>query len=233
MQRYLAIAELLSYNNACCASKRPCPCIHWGEVKHLIKRYASGRRVQPRPFQGGLWVLALSFLLGTGLGVVSSGQLSMETSDALQQYLQAYIELNPQADVGVLPTMLELYLRYPVLAFALGFLALGVVLIPLLSGVFGFFLSFCVCTLVVTFGQNGVWIGLCLFGLRSVVSVVCYFLVAVNAWNGALRRFQGAGGYTQGDWLQGGFCLGCLLLGIYLDYMLSPDLLAWALTQWL
>ncbi len=164
---------------------------------------------------------------------MASSHLSSETTRELQQYLQAYMTLEPILTQGVLCTMLGLYLRYPLLVFALGFLALGVVMIPVVTGVFGFFLSFSVCSMVASFGDGGLWIALALFGLRCAVTMVCHLALAVGGMEAALRRFHGLGGYYQRDWLRLGFCLGCLLLGIYVDYLLSPRLLAWALEFWL
>lgn len=57
-----------------------------------------------------------------------------------------------------------LYIRYPLLAFFLGFASIGVVLLPCAALAFGFFLSFSVCCFTASFGGDGVVLALAVLG---------------------------------------------------------------------
>ena len=93
------------------------------------------RRI-PAPGQSSpLWrllILALFFLLGVVLGQVVLEWVPDETGTELKQYLEGYLSLSGESGgaAAALPAALVLYIRYPLLAFFLGFASIGVVLPP-------------------------------------------------------------------------------------------------------
>ena len=103
-----------------------------------------------------LLLLALFFLAGVLLGQVLSGRVPDTTGDELR--------------------------RYPLFAFLLGFASIGVVLLPCVTAAYGFFLSFSVCCFTAAFGVDGVLLALAVFGLRCLVTLPCYFLLAAASW---------------------------------------------------
>ena len=129
---------------------------------------------------------------------------------------------------------LLIYFRYPALAFLLGFCSIGIVLLPALSVAYGFFLSFSVCCFTASFGGEGVLLALAGFGLRCVVTLPCYFALAVpslrNAANLAALSF-GRGKRAQpvryGSiwWKRLGVVAVILSCGVMVDLFLSPAFL--------
>lgn len=139
-------------------------------------------RGEQSPFFPRLLFLAAFFLGGVILGQVLAGRVPDETGRELSRYLESYLSLEDgNLTPGSLWAALLLYGRYPLLAFLLGFASIGVVLLPLTTAAFGFFLSFSVSCFTAAFGREGVLLALAVFGLRCAVTLPCYFLLAVPA----------------------------------------------------
>lgn len=179
-----------------------------------------------------LLFLALFFFAGILLGQVFSGRVPDATGDELACYLSDFLkvegrELSPRT---VLSAAL-LYFRYPLAAFLLGFASIGVLLLPLATGIFGFFLSFSVCCFTAAFGPEGVLLALAVFGLRCAVTLPCYFLLAVPSLEhsatlaslsfGSGRRSVPVA-YGREWWSRLAVISGVLLAGMCAELMLSP-----------
>lgn len=181
-----------------------------------------------------LILLALFFLAGALMGQVLSGRVPESTGTELRQYLEGYLRLGADPSGRTAASAAVLYFRYPLLAFLLGFASIGVVLLPALTAAFGFFLSFAVCCFTATFGAGGVALSIAVFGLRCLVTVPCYFLLAVPAWETAagLAAVSFGGGRRGGAvtcgracWRRLGVCALALAAGVCAELMLSPWLL--------
>ena len=131
-----------------------------------------------------LLLLALFFLAGVLLGQVLSGRVPDTTGDELRRYLEDYVRLGGEGAPTVQTALsaLVIYFRYPLFAFLLGFASIGVVLLPCVTAAYGFFLSFSVCCFTAAFGVDGVLLALAVFGLRCMVTLPCYFLLAAASW---------------------------------------------------
>ena len=197
------------------------------------------RRI-PAPGQSSpLWrllILALFFLLGVVLGQVVLEWVPDETGTELKQYLEGYLSLSGESGgaAAALPAALVLYIRYPLLAFFLGFASIGVVLLPCVTAAYGFFLSFSVCCFTAAFGVDGVLLALAVFGLRCMVTLPCYFLLAAASWGtsaGLAAVSFGRGRrtapvvYGRACWVRFGACCLALLAGVCAELFLSPVLL--------
>ena len=182
-----------------------------------------------------LLVLALFFFAGVILGQVFSARVPDATGDELACYLTDFLkveegDLSPRTALSAA----ALYFRYPLAAFLLGFASIGVLLLPLVSGAFGFFLSFSVCCFTAAFGSDGVVLALAVFGLRCAVTLPCYFLLAVPAWgtSASLASLSFGHGrraapvvYGRSCWVRFGGVTVALLAGMCVDLFLSPWLL--------
>lgn len=186
--------------------------------------------------------LALFFLGGIFLGQVLSSRISPAVGDELERYLSDYLHLAQEGSGGgaAFLSVLLVYLRYPLLAFLLGFASLGVLLLPCVTIAYGFFLSFSVCCFTAAFGVNGVILALSVFGLRCLVALPCYFLLAVPAWETSAQlaalslgksRHMPAALYGKQNWMRCCICLAMLLAGTCVEYVLSPSLLRAALER--
>lgn len=183
-----------------------------------------------------LVLLALFFLSGVLLGQVLSGRVPDATGDELGRYLTDYLRLDggTERTASAALSAAVIYLRYPLLAFLLGFTSLGVVLLPCVTVAYGFFLSFSVCCFTAAFGTDGVLLALAVFGLRCVVTLPCYLLLAVPAWgtSAALAALSFGRGrraapvvYGRSCWIRLGGVTAALLAGMCVDLFLSPWLL--------
>ena len=202
-------------------------------TKKLMKRAP----LSPLP---RLVLLALFFFAGVLLGQVLASRVSAETGEELRQYLQGYMRLEGGSSTRTAVATAVVYFRYPVLAFLLGFSSIGVVLLPLTTAACGFFFSFSVCCFTATFGGGGVLLSLAVFGLRCLVTLPCYFLVASASWGAAVGLASGSVGsgrtgapvvYGAAYWKRLGMCCLALLGGVCLDLMISPWLTELVLEQ--
>ena len=195
------------------------------------KRQNRGER---SPFLPRLLFLAAFFLGGVVLGQALVGRVPDETGRELNRYLESYLTLEDSSLApGNLWAGLLLYGRYPLLAFLLGFASIGVVLLPLTTAAFGFFLSFSVSCFTAAFGSDGVLLALAVFGLRCAVTLPCYFLLAVSALgtSGALASLSFGRGrraaavtYGREHWRRLAVCAGILAIGLCVDLLCGQRL---------
>lgn len=177
-------------------------------------------------------LLAVFFFLGVLAGSVCAGRASGSVGEELSGYLSAYLDAARQQSVSVstVAALALAYLRGPLLVFLFGFTAAGTVLVPLTALAVGFFPAYAVSCLSAAFGGRGVWMALCFFGLRCVVTVPCFFLLASDAWRTSAQRLRVAPGSGRPTaeaavWLRfAGVCV-VLCLGVWCDLHLSPLLL--------
>ena len=190
-----------------------------------------------RSGQASVWtrvlVLALCFLAGVGLGQAASAAVPDSTGAELTEYLHRFLTLGDGAGEETLLSTLVLYFRYPLLAVLLGFASIGLVLLPLLTVAFGFFLSFSVCCFTAAFGAGGVLLALAVFGLRCLVSLPCYFLLAAGALEtsaalmaASLGKSRASVHYGRLWWRCCGACAFLLLAGACLETVCSPWLVS-------
>ena len=187
----------------------------------------------------GLLVLGLCFLGGVLLGQGVLDRVPEETGTELERSLTGFTALEgTERHAGaVLVQTAALYLRYPLAAFALGMLPLGVGLLPLLAAAFGFFLSFAVCCFTAAFGPDGLLMALAVMGIRCLVTMPCFFwlgsgafadstALALSSFGRGRRVAQRSGGRRR--WVRLAVAAALLLAGMCVDMLLSPSLLAWA-----
>lgn len=181
-----------------------------------------------------LLFLALFFFAGIVLGQVFSSRVPDAAGEELTRYLTDFLKLEGRASPGAAASAAVLYFRYPLAAFLLGFASIGVLLLPLAAGAFGFFLSFSVCCFTAAFGPDGVLLALAVFGLRCAVTLPCFFLLAVPSLERSMAlAWLSFGGrraapvYGREWWRRLGVVSGVLLAGMCAELMLAP----WFLRQ--
>ena len=180
--------------------------------------------------------LALFFFAGIILGQVFSGQVPNATGDELRRYLTDFLKVDGDLSPRAALSAAVLYFRYPLAAFLLGFASIGIFLLPLVTGIFGFFLSFSVCCFTAAFGPDGVLLALAVFGLRCAVTLPCYFLLAVPSLEHSMALVSLSFGrgrrsmpvvYGREWWKRLSVISGVLLAGMCAELMLAP----WFLRQ--
>ena len=181
-----------------------------------------------------LLFLGVCFFLGVILGQGIAFRMPDQVYCQLNTYLTGFLELEQRQFYDAAFSVLILYIRYPLLAFLLGFASVGIVLLPLTGIAFGFFLSFSVSCFAASFGKDGILLALSVLGLRTFITVPCFFCLAAPSWEMACAlagRSWGKGKrftpliYGKSWWLRLAVVSGILLFGVCLDLMISPYLL--------
>lgn len=116
-----------------------------------------------------------------------------EQQDALASYLRRYAALCASAERPVQSALSAVltYLRGPAAAFLLGLVGPGVFLLPALSALQGFFLSYSVACFAAALGRGGVKLALCAFGVRCAFILPCTFFLAAWGMRAAYARLRG------------------------------------------
>lgn len=180
-----------------------------------------------------LAVLGIVFLIGGGVGCLFAAFSNGEGAQELSTYLASYLTL---AQRGELPQNLWLILwgqfKYLLIALVLSVTALGVVGLPLLLGMRGFFLTFSSSCFWRIFGARGLFPAFILFELPALLWAPALFWLGTPGFLSAqrlLRRSLGASG--GGTPLSGrfgyrvGLCMGLSLAAGLLEYWVVPVLL--------
>ena len=186
-----------------------------------------------------LLLLALAFLAGALGGHLYAGSCGEEAWEALGQYLGDYCRLYDGGGVEIsLLSCVVMYFGYAVLLFLLGFSAAGVVLIPALSGVFGFFTMYTVSCFVRCYGRAGAALALGAMVVRLVFTLPCFFLLSEAAWPLSTELFALSFGrgkrsspvlYGSRYFLWFVLCAVILALGVFCERLLTPLLFRLAL----
>lgn len=186
-----------------------------------------------------LLLLALAFLAGALGGHLYAGSCGEEAWEALGQYLGDYCRLYDGGGMEIsLLSCVVMYFGYAVLLFLLGFSAAGVVLIPALSGVFGFFTMYTVSCFVWCYGRAGAALALGAMVVRLVFTLPCFFLLAEAAWPLSTELFALSFGrgkrsspvlYGSRYFLWFVLCAVILALGVFCERLLTPLLFRLAL----
>ena len=184
------------------------------------------------PEQIRLLCLAVCMVLGMIAGGIYAGRCG---DDGFSAYLTDFCAL--WADGSQEPSLLSavrLYFGYTALAFLLGFASLGVLLIPLLSVVYGFVSMFAVSCFVSAFGRSGAVLAMGAMGLRQLFVLPCFLWVSAWAWMSADRLLGlalGKGKRCSPVMLDGNYwyrlclCVVILLIGLGAELYVTPRLL--------
>ena len=179
-------------------------------------------------------LLSLFFLCGVFSGQVLAGRIPVTAGQELTEYLRSYVTLEHHTSPQIVLSALLLYVRYPVLAALLGFASIGVVLLPGVTAAFGFFLSFSVSCFAAAFGSDGVLVALAVMGVRTLVTLPCFFMLAVQSLGSSAMLASLSFGrgrrsapiiYGSKWWTRFGVCLLVLLAGVCVELLCVPLLL--------
>lgn len=178
-------------------------------------------------------LLAIFFAGGILLGQALAGQVPESTGAELRRYLMDFLQLEDSVSENARAAVSAavIYFRYPMAAFLLAFTAVGAVLLPCVTVLYGCLLSFSVSCFTAAFGAEGTALALAVLGPRCLVSMPCYFLLASPAWGMSAARLPiGRGRRTAPvtcgrEWwrLCGAVSL-VLLVGVCVELVLTPRL---------
>ena len=199
------------------------------EVRALGKK---GRELD-WPWGAALAVLGLSFLLGGCAGCLLAGLAGGEGGRELSAYLTDYLAAVDTMPSPGLWTVLWEQGKSLLAALLLGMTALGVLGLPLLFGVRGFFFTFSAACFCRVFGAGGVLSGFILFALPALLWAPALFLAGTQSLRSSRQLLGRALGEERTGpvfgrpayWCTAGLCAGLTLAGGLLEYWVVPVLL--------
>lgn len=198
-----------------------------------MKPYNRQTRLSAPPDRG-LFILCGCFALGMVLAYPIQRRVGAEALTQLGTYVQGYARLaedRVQQPASVLSAAAA-YLRYPLLALLCGLSGAGVVLIPLLCGVQGFFLSFSVCCFAASLGREGVLLALAALGLRCLFVMPCMLYLSGAGFSRACRSLErGQAAKAAINWRMLLFCVFVLLAGTVVECAIVPKFFALILAR--
>lgn len=177
---------------------------------------------------------ALGGLTGCLLALWSAGSGAQAMADYLDRFLAAAGEGALYAPS--LPELLWRSVRWPLAAFLLGFTALGLLGIPVLAGLRGFFLAFSIASFAQSYGRGGLALAFLLLGVPALAGVPAFFLLATQSFAAAWALAARTGGqgrrelpYHRDYFFRCGVCAAAVCSGLLLERYLVPVLVsAWA-----
>lgn len=188
-----------------------------------------------------IFVLVFSFLIGTYVGFRFSSACGVDSQTALSEYLKDFC-LVMESGVPEVPhfRIIGTYFIYVLVVFVLGFSPFGVILVPVLFGLFGFGTMFTVMCFVRTFSRMGIFLAMALLLIRVIFTLVCFLLVAVEALPQSARIVLAAtaSGKRCDPVFRGGryfglfvVCVLLLFLGVLCEKVFTPVLFRFAVEK--
>jgi len=185
-----------------------------------------------------LIVTATFFTLGGLAGCLLAFQVQGEGAEALASYLDQFFHSLGQGALisPALPSLLWRTLRWPLAAFLLGFTALGLLAVPVLDALRGFFLAFSIASFARAYGMAGLRAAFVLLGVTALVAVPVLLLLSAQSFSAALNLAARGGGQGRRDlpyhrdyFLRSGVCAAAMGVCVLLERYLIPVLVAGAL----
>jgi stage II sporulation protein M len=185
----------------------------------------------------GLLLCGALFLCGIVIGTVSAGFLNDDTK--LNEFISNYLSFfsnGTSVKPGILSAIFDNF-KYHICAIFLGFSVLGVFFIPILSAVRGFFLSFTISAIIRLLGGKGILLSLFIFGINTLLTVPCFFILSVSAFSASLYILRLAlsknlkntvSPFNRGYFTNCGICLVVLMISALIDTYLTTQLISYA-----
>ena len=185
------------------------------------------RRAEPLQFPAShgfrLLFLCGFFILGAAVGHILTRVFG---SDLTLKEIVLDLAMQDASTVNPSPwKIVVIYLRFPLLAYILGYCSFAIIAVSALVMVLGFSLSFAASALVASLGADAIPLVLTSFGLRGLITIVCTVILSLWSFNRAL----GNSDEIKHQASQAIICLFLLLFGITLELTLMPTLFSSAL----
>lgn len=182
-----------------------------------------------------LVVTAVFFTLGSLFGCLMAFRAQGGGGDALTAYLDQFLTSAREGALVLpaLPGLIWRSVRWPLAVFLFGFTALGLIGIPALSALRGFFLAFSIASFARAYGRLGIEVAFLLLGITGLLALPVFFLLATQSFHAAWSlacRGEGQGRralpYHRDYFLRSGFCAGAMGVCILLECYLVPVLVS-------
>ena len=181
-----------------------------------------------------LVVTAAFFTLGGLAGCLLAFRMGDVGLEAMSAYLDHFLTVARAGglEIPALPELLWRTLRWPAAAVLLGFSAIGLLGIPLLSCMRGFFLAFSIASFAVAYGYSGLTMAFFLLGIPALLAVPAFFVLAAQSFSAAYVS-AGKTGWREQPFrrefvFRSGVCAAVVCVGLLLERYLVPALVAGA-----
>lgn len=148
--------------------------------KNLIKNLD----LQSSGMKAALFIIAFMFLIGEIAGCLLANRTEGEGKEALTAYLYSFINA-VQSGTMIKPTFASLLwktIRWPFLAFLIGFTPLGMIGIPMLCMLRAFLLSFTVSSFFRILGTSGLLLSISIFGITGLFCIPILFVLSTQSF---------------------------------------------------
>ena len=154
-----------------------------------IKRKKSENKDKVRVFDIRVLFLSAMFLCGVCAGCITASYITGDGANLLNEYISKGILVSEVDTTGkeLFFKAFITFVKYPAIIFLLGYTAFGILFIPLVLVLRGYFISFCVTSVIQALGYKGILSALCIYGFQAVISIPCILIVAAKA----MRASQG------------------------------------------
>lgn len=180
---------------------------------------------------------AAFFTFGGVAGCLLAFQVADAGMTALTGYLDRFLAA-AQAGGLEIPGLAELLwrsFRWPLAAILLGFTALGLLGIPILASVRGFFLAFSIASFARAYGREGLTVAFFLLGIPGSFSVPAFLLLSTQSLSSAYALAGRSGGSGRRDlpfhrdyFFRCGVCAAAVCASLLLERYLVPALVSGA-----
>ena len=177
---------------------------------------------------------AAFFALGGLTGCLLAFRLAGVGMDAMAAYLDRFLSVAQAGgmDIPVLPELLWRTLRWPLAAFLLGFSVLGVLGVPLLCSLRGFFLAFSIASFAQAYGHDGLAVAFFLLGVPGFLSVPAFMLLTTQSFSSACALAGRSGRrepqFHREYFFRCGVCAAAVCVSLLLERYLVPTLVSGA-----
>lgn len=128
-------------------------------------------------------LLILGFSIGCFIGSLIGPGTTYDS------WLSDFVGLSRLQNMGMAAAFFH-FSRFHLVAFLLGSSYFGIILIPALSCVRGYVLSFTAASIISVYPQNGLIMAAVILGIPALISLPCYFLLSIEGFRSAGRIFH-------------------------------------------
>lgn len=179
-----------------------------------------------------LVVTAAFFALGGFAGCLLAFHVTDVGAEAMAAYIERFLTVAQAGGLNIpdLPELLWRTVRWPLAAFLLGFSVLGVLGVPVLCAVRGFFLAFSIASFVQAYGLNGLAAAFFLLGLPGLLAVPAFILMTTQSFSSACalagRSGRREGIFRREYFFRCGVCAAAVCVSLLLECYLVPTLVS-------
>lgn len=166
----------------------------------MNKRFNEKRSTTDPSDRIAVLLSVIFFVSGIFVGTFSAGSIDETGSVALYGDINEYIEVirnGSYVRADFLSAILSAY-KYHLLVVFLGLSVPGFIIIPFLSGVRSFYLSFSIAAFIKVFGSGGALVAFGLFGLGALITIPCLFMLSAQSFMASYELWRLVVGKSRG-----------------------------------